>query len=176
LPAGALVAQLTADGRFRMYGGPPGLYWLEYPAGIRNPIGAWWLKSIAIDGREVLDAPLALNASANATVTFADTASELRGRVTGAGGEPTANYTVIVFPVARERWFFNSRRIASAPLDAQGRYVVHNLPAGDYLIVARNDLDQFEWFNPATLEQLTPSAAKLTIRDGETVTFDVAIR
>jgi hypothetical protein len=62
------------------------------------------------------------------------------------------------------------------PVDAEGRYVVRNLPAGDYLIVARADLDQFEWFNPLTLEKLAPAAAKLTIRNDEAVTFDLAVR
>ena len=167
-PGGSPVAQVRPDGRFSVYGGPPGIYWPDFPAGIRTAIGGWWLKSIVIDGRDALDAPLTLNASTTeATVTFADTASELRGRVALATGEPAANSTVVVFPVERAGWFFNSRRIAAAPLDAQGRFVVRNLPAGDYLIVARADLDQFEWFNPLTLEKLAPSAAKLTIRDGE---------
>ena len=176
-PGGNPVAVVTEDGRFSMYGTPPGIYWPDFTFGIRTPIGAWWLKSIVIDGHETLDAPLTVQASiTGATVTFADTASELRGRVAFATGEPAANCTVVVFPVERSSWFFNSRRIAAAPLDGQGRYLVRNLPAGDYLIVARADLDQFEWFNPATLEQLVPSAAKLTIRGDETVTFDITIR
>ena len=174
---GSPMALVAADGRFRVYGMPPGTYWPDYSAGVRNPIGAWWLKSIAIDGREMLDAPLELRGStAGATVTFGDTASALGGRVLFATGEPATNCTVVVFPVERTAWFFNSRRIAAAPLDAEGRYVVRNLPAGDYLIVARADLDQLEWFNPATLEQLVPSAAKLTIRNDEVVTFDITIR
>ncbi len=176
-PGGSPVAQVRPDGRFSVYGGPPGVYWPNFPAGIRTSIGGWWLKSIVIDGRDALDAPLTLNASTTeATVTFADTASELRGRVAFATGEPAANSTVVVFPVERAGWFFNSRRIAAAPLDAQGRFVVRNLPPGDYLVVASADLDQLEWFNPVTLEKLAPSAAKLTIRGDETLTFDIAVR
>ena len=176
-PGGNPVVMVTEDGRFSMFGTPPGIYWPDFTFGVRTPIGSWWLKSMVIDGRETLDAPLTLTTGiTGATVTFADTASELRGRVAFATGEPAANCTVIVFPVERAGWFFNSRRIAAAPLDGQGRYVVRNLPAGDYLVVARADLDQFEWFNPATLEQLVASAAKLTIRGDEAVTFDITIR
>jgi hypothetical protein len=176
-PGGSPVAEVTGDGHFRMYGTPPGIYWPDFTFGIRSPIGSWWLKSIVIDGRDTLDGPLTLNASTTgATVTFADTASELRGRVAFATGEPAANCTVVVFPVERSSWFFNSRRIAAVPLDGQGRYAIRNLPAGDYLIVARPDLDQFEWFNPATLEQLAGSAAKLTIRGDEAVTYDITLR
>jgi Carboxypeptidase regulatory-like domain len=173
---GSPMALVAADGRFTVYGVPPGTYWPDYSAGIRDPIGAWWLKSIAIEGREMLDAPLELRgSSAGATVTFTDTASELRGRVVFAAGEAAINRTVVVFPVERTAWFFNSRRIAAAPVDAQGRYVVRNLPAGDYLIVARADLDQLEWFNPLTLDKLASSAAKLTIRNDDIVTHDITL-
>jgi hypothetical protein len=176
-PGGSPVAVATEDGRFRMYGTPPGIYWPDFTLGIRTPIGSWWLKSIAIDGREALDAPLTLNAgTTGVTVTFADTASELRGRVAFASGEPAANCTVVVFPAEKAGWFFNSRRIAAAPLDGQGRYLIRNLPAGEYLIVARADLDQLEWFNPGTLEKLAAAAAKLTIRGDETVSYDIALR
>ena len=101
-PGGSPVAQVSRGRPIQRLRRPPGTYWPDYPAGIRNPIGAWWLKSIAIDGREALDAPLTLSAStAEATVTFGDTASELRGRVAFATGEPAANCTVVVFPVER---------------------------------------------------------------------------
>jgi uncharacterized protein (DUF2141 family) len=171
------VALTSPDGRLRIPSVPPGLYGADFTLGIRKPIGAWWLKSVAIDGREALDAPLELRSSLEGvTVTFADTASELRGRVASSAGQAAANCLVVVFPAERASWFFNSRRIASIPLDAQGRYVVRNLPAGDYLIVARNDLDTFEWFNPLTLEKLAPSAAKVTIRNDDPVTFDITVR
>ena len=174
---GSPMVVIPGDGRFIMYGMPAGTYWPDFAAGIRNPIGAWWLKSIVVEGREMLDAPLELRSSSTgATVTFADTASDLHGRVVLANGEPATNNIVVVFPVERTGWFFNSRRIAAVPIDGGGRYTVRNLPAGDYLIVARPDLDQFEWFNPLTLEKLAPSAAKVTIRNDEAVTFDIAVR
>lgn len=174
---GSPMAVIDGDGRFAVYGMPAGTYWPDFQAGTRNPIGAWWLKSIAIEGREMLDAPLELrNSSTGATVMFADTASDLRGRAVLATGEPATNSTVVVFPVDRAGWFFNSRRIAAVPVDGEGRYVVRNLPAGDYLIVARADLEQLEWFNPLTLEKLTASATKLTIRNDEAVTLDIVVR
>jgi hypothetical protein len=174
---GSPVAMIDGAGRFSVYGVPPGTYWPDFQAGIRNPLGAWWLKSIVIEGREMLDAPLELRSSSTgAIVTFGDAASDLRGRVVLPTGEPATNCTVVVFPVERSGWFFNSRRIAAVPIDGQGRYVVRNLPPGDYLIVARPDLDQFEWFNPLTLEKLAPVAAKLTIGNDEAVTFDIAVK
>jgi hypothetical protein len=174
---GSPMVVIAGDGRFSMYGMPAGTYWPDFAAGIHNPIGAWWLKSIVVEGREMLDAPLELRGSSTgATVTFADTASDLHGRVVLPDGAPATNNIVVVFPVERTGWFFNSRRIAAVPIDGAGRYTVRNLPAGDYLIVARPDLDQFEWFNPLTLDKLASTATKLTIRNDEALTVDIAVR
>jgi hypothetical protein len=176
LPGGQPVIAIQSDGEFTLPNVPPGLYAAEFTMGIRTPIGAWWLKSITLDGREALDAPLDLRTSVDgAAVTFADTASELAGRVATSAGEPAANYVVVVFPVERRSWFFNSRRIASTPVDSQGRYTVRNLPPGDYLIAARNDLDALEWFNPGTLESLADTAARIRVREDERLTHDIRI-
>ena len=175
-PGGQPAMAVSFDGRFSIPSVPPGFYVPEFTGGIRTPIGAWWLKSITIGGREVLDAPLELRDTTDAvTVTFADTASELRGRVAGRGGEPASNHVVVVFPVERSAWFFNSRRIAAVRVDAQGEYVVRNLPPGDYLVVARSDLDPLEWFNPDTLEKLTASATALRIRPDEQLALDITV-
>jgi uncharacterized protein (DUF2141 family) len=175
-PGAQPFAEVAPDGRFSIRNVPAGLYQPEFTAGIRTPIGAWWLKSVVMEGREALDAPLEFRTSTNdAMVTFADIASELNGRVTDAVGQPAPNCVVVVFPVNNTSWFFNSRRIAAVPPDAQGRYVIRNLPAGDYLIVARRDLNQLEWFNPETLQQLVPTAARLKIGDNEQLTHDVRV-
>jgi hypothetical protein len=175
-PGGQPWMAVGADGRFTIPSVPPGMYVAESMAGIRAPIGAWWLKSIAIGGREVLDAPLELRESTDTvTVTLADTASELGGRISARGGEPASNCVVVVFPVERSGWFFNSRRIAAVRVDAQGEYVVRNLPAGDYLAVARGDLDPLEWFNPDTLERLAASATAVKIRHDEQVILNISV-
>ena len=173
-----MAGRLADIARRRIHhtGMAPGRYQPIIALGIRTPIGPWWLKSIQIDGREVLDAPLDIRTSTkNVTVTFGDSVSELSGRVADARGVTATNLRVIVFPASSGSWFFNSRRIAAVPLDVQGRYTIRNLPAGDYLIVARNDLDDFQWFDPDTLQQLVPLAARITIGENEKVTHDITV-
>jgi hypothetical protein len=174
---GSPVASIASDGRLTVFGMPPGVYWPEFTPGVRNPIGAWWLKSLAIEGRELLDAPLDLGASATDLVlTFADTASQLGGRAVMPSGDPAANAMVVVFPVEPRARFFNSRRIAAVPIDAQGRYVVRNLPPGEYHVAASAALDQFDWFDPDVLQKLAALASKVTIRGDEAVMLDVMVR
>jgi hypothetical protein len=176
-PGGNPMAWVRDDGAFTLYGMPPGVYWPEFAMGIRLPFGAWWLKSIVLEGRELLDAPLDLRTSASdVVVRFADSASQLTGRAAFASGTPAMNAMVVAFSVDRRGWFFNSRRIAAVPVDALGRYDVRNLPPGEYHVVASATLEPFEWFDPESLEKLAQSAAKVTIRGDEAVTRDVTVR
>jgi hypothetical protein len=145
--------------------------------GIRAPIGSWWLKSLVMHGRDVLDAPLDLRQSVDdAVATFADSASELSGTIADAKGNVPADHVIVIFSTDRSTWFVNSRRVAGVRPDAQGRYAIRNLPSGEYRIVATADLEQMEWFDPTVLERLLPGAAAITISGVEKKTHDLVVR
>jgi len=73
-------------------------------------------------------------------------------------------------------WFFNSRRVAGARPNSEGRYVIRNLPPGEYFAIAYDDIFANEWFDPTLLEQLAPHAARLTIGEYEKKTHDMVAR
>lgn len=173
-----LPAVIVEGTRFRIDGIVPGGYrMMTIPQGVRAPIGSWWLTSIVAGGRELLDAPLNLQQSAeDAVVTFADRASEVAGSVRDAAGTAVTDAWVVVFPADRARWFPHSRRIAAVRLDREGRYSIRNLPPGDYRLAATADLQQNEWFDPAVLDALVPAATPLRIGGPEKLTTDVVIR
>jgi hypothetical protein len=140
--------------------------------GVRAPVGRWWLKSLTVDGRELLDAPLDLRSSSdNAIATLTDRVSELSGVITESDGSanPASDVSVVAFGADRTAWFFNSRRIATGRSDAAGRYVIRNLPAGEYRVIATRELDANEWFDPEVLERLLPRSTAVTIT-GPTIT------
>jgi hypothetical protein len=64
-------------------------------------------------------------------------------------------------------WVAPSRRIQGVRPSADGAYVIHNLPAGSYLVAAVDDVEPGEWFDPAFLQRLVPVAMKVAIADGE---------
>jgi hypothetical protein len=186
VPAAMTVANLAyaippveihGDGTFTIAGIVPGNY--RFPAimqGVRTPIGAWWLRSLVAGGRNLLDGPLDLRQSvSDATVTFADDASAIAGRLTDVTGAAVRDGVVVVFSTDQAFWFFNSRRIVGARPDGDGRYSIRNLPPGDYRIVA-SDLEQGEWFDPAVLERLTAGATAFTITGTEKKTQDLVLR
>jgi hypothetical protein len=145
--------------------------------GIRTPIAAWWLKSIVINGRDVLDGTIEVRQPGDgAVVTFSDQASSVSGRALDGEGVPLPNAFVVIFGADRASWFANSRRIASVRTDAQGRYAVRNLPPGEYRAVAVLDLDQNAWFDPDVLQTLVPATVRFTIAGVETKTLDLVVR
>ena len=174
--------QLEPGGRFVLSGILPGLYRLgslsgQPLPGSRAPIGAWWLKSLVVNGRDILDAPLDIRQGADdAVATFSDQASEISGTVTDAEGPATPDVSVVIFGADRASWFFNSRRIAAVRVSAGGRYAIRNLPPGDYRILATSDLEQGEWFDPAALERLLPAAATITISGTDKSVHDLVVR
>jgi protocatechuate 3,4-dioxygenase beta subunit len=174
--------QLEPGGRFVLTGILPGVYRLgslqsQPIQGIRSAIGGWWLKSVVVNGRDILDAPLDIRqGSDDAVATLTDQASEISGTVKDAHGAAAVDPLVVVFSTDRALWFFNSRRVAAVRVDGDGRYTIRNLPPGEYRAVATADLEQNDWFDPAVLERLAPAATPLSIAGVEKKTIDLTVR
>jgi hypothetical protein len=186
LPAGSLggptplagMPSVQLDGqRFTIPGVLPGPYRLQtVPPGIRAPIAGWWIESIVARGEELLDRELVIKDSIeDAVLTFSDRASELSGLARYANGLPYRDGLVVVFSADQRTWFLNSRRIAAVQPAATGRYVVRNLPPGDYFVTVAEGLERNEWFDPELLATLVETAQRVAIPGAVAVTHDVAI-
>ena len=88
---------------------------------------------------------------------------------------PAPDYFIIVFPADRTRWYSGSRHIQATRPGTDGRFSIANVGPGDYHLAAVTDVDQFEWFDPAFLDQLVPAAVKVTLVEGETRTQDLRV-
>ena len=60
----APTVRIEADGRFSVEGVVPGTYRLQRVEGLRSPLERMWLKSVIVNGRDILDAPIELRQSA----------------------------------------------------------------------------------------------------------------
>jgi hypothetical protein len=138
---------------------------------------AWSLRSVTIGGRDVTDLPIdiAPGDAPSIVVTFTDQVSELSGRLLSATGEPMTDYYVVVLPADKQYWLSQSRRVASARPDANGRYIFRGLPAGEYRLAATTDLLQRDLSDVNALAQLSAQAAPVTLALGEKKTFDMKI-
>jgi hypothetical protein len=161
-----------------MQGVLPGTYrFTSPPRGVRAPIGRWWLKSLMLNGKEALDAPLELRESTDdAVLTLSERASELAGLVRLADGTAASDGFVVVFAADPRFWFHQSRRVAGVRLPDTGKYVVRNLPAGDYLIAVSEDIEMNEWFDSEVLKSLAPGAVRIALGENEAKSVDLPVR
>jgi hypothetical protein len=162
------AVQIDVERRFWVEGVVPGTYRLGSLTGLHSPLGGLWLKSVVVNGRDLLDAPIELRQSADdAVVTLSDRASDVTGIVTDQQGTVLPGQTVILFATDKRFWFFHSRRIATGRTNAQGHYRIRNLPPGEYYAVATVDVDEGEWFDPVVLEQIARGATPVRVEDDD---------
>jgi len=109
------------------------------------------------------------------TLTFTDTPPTLTGVFQDPGGRAATEYYILVFSADRRHWTPGSRRVRTTRPATDGAFTIKGLLPGDYFLVALADLETGEWNDPAFLEQLVNSSAKVTLRDGETTTQNYRI-
>jgi len=97
----------------------------------------------------------------------------MSGTLRDSKNAPSAAATVIAFPADSREWSPQSRRIQAARADQNGVYRIAALPPGEYLLVAVDDVEQGEWFDPAYLEEVKEGATRVTLAEGEQKTQDV---
>jgi hypothetical protein len=129
-----------------------------------------------VNGRDVLDYPFEVAANiSGAVLTFTDKHTQLSGTLTTTANAVAPGYFIAVFPADRALWRWQSRRITSARTGTDGRWIVKDLPPGDYLVAALSDLDPEDLLDAAILETLVPSAVRVSLRDGEQRSQDLKI-
>jgi hypothetical protein len=86
-----------------------------------------------------------------------------------------ARYHVVIFAADGNYWTAPSRRIRSIRPAADGKYTLPALPPGDYLLSAVTDIEPGEWYDPVLLDQLSRSALKITLAEGEKKAQDLRL-
>jgi hypothetical protein len=176
---GFSIAAVTpaADGSFTFSAVGPSKYRLTATIQSAGASG-WTVKSSVMNGQDA-ELPVEIRLGepvTNAVVTMTDKSSELSGVFRDANGAPTTDYAVAVFSTDRRHWTRGSRRVVG-PLrpGADGRFVVRDLPAGEYFLAAAMDIDANELFNFSVLEDLASKAMRITLAEGEKRSQDVKI-
>jgi len=166
---------VTADGQFTIRGVIPGLYRVVPSSGV--PPG-FLIESAMFGGRDVLDIPLDVKPGedvAGGVLTFSTQQSELSGALTDPAGKPATDYTLILFAADNRFWLPQSRRIQAARPASDGRFSFRYLPAGDYRLIAVEDVEQGQWFDPGFLKQLLAGAMPLSLAAAEKRTQDIRV-
>jgi hypothetical protein len=135
------------------------------------PIG-WYLDAVLLDGKDVTDSQIQCGAGESVegiVIRLTDQVTSIAGVVLDDRDRPLSEAAVIVYAEDASRWAYPSRHIAVARPNAKGQYQVKGLPAGRYLAVAVDDIEEGEEYDPDLLEDLRRSAVRLTLERAESV-------
>jgi hypothetical protein len=182
LPQGAGGVRLSTNGgrvgvdsRFTFAGVPADTYYL-FPYWISSAAGSRWTITRAVaNGQDAFEAPLRVEpgTAIDLAVTFTDRPTVLSGVFQDRRGRAATDNYVLVFSADRRYWAPGSRRIRMTRPATDGAFEIRGLPAGEYLVGALADLEPGEWHDPTLLEQLSPLAIKVALREGQSTTQDV---
>jgi hypothetical protein len=93
------------------------------------------LMRATMNGRDVLDLPIALGPAAQVTdvvLTMTTRSTSVTGVVNDASGRPLPNVDVMIIAADRRYHYPHSRRIVTVRSSTDGTYAVRGLPAGEY--------------------------------------------
>jgi hypothetical protein len=137
----------------------------------------WAVKAIFHEGREITDSLIELRsgqAMSAVDVVVTNRVSIVSGQLSDAKGVSVTDGTMIVFPEDAALWGEDSRRIRTARPDRGARYQIKGLPAGEYLAIALEYVENGLWYDPEFLESLRRHAQRVTVTDGGT--HELALR
>jgi hypothetical protein len=163
----APVSDIGPDGRFELSGVPDDAY-----LSLSN--GAWTIKSIAVDGRDLGDDPLEFNGStrlSDVVVTVTDRLTDVSGTVSSRG-QPLAEQLVVLHRVGTSLPL--SRNVRTIRTDERGRFQVRGLGPGSYVAAAVEEGEGGFDFSPDFQERLRTRGRGFSLAEGETVSLDLA--
>ena len=169
------TARVDRNGTFTLGAVQAGLHLLRTQGSPRG----WTLKSITVNGREVIDTPIELRSGqklADVNLVFTDRLTEVNGTITDDRGTPITEYTLLAFPEDEELWRPQSRQIMTTRPDQNGKYQIRGLPPGAYYLVAVDPAEQGEWFEPAYLNAHRAGATRLNLVEGDVKTQDFTLQ
>ena len=168
-----LPARSDASGVFLIGNLFPGRYAFRPSASV---VGSY-LSSIEVDGAPTVGTLIDVGTSdlKNVRVTFRTDVAEVSGNVRHEDLSPVTEYALVVFPSDKREWPVWMTGAGVARPDSSGHYTYSTRP-GTYLIAAVEDVEQFQWLDPAFLESLIPTATKITLGPSQKLTQDFVVK
>lgn len=146
---------------------------------MRPTVGApgWILKSVMIAGKDYTDVPIDFRNGdiADVEVTLTSKTGSITGTIVDEKG-PIADATIVAFADDASKWSFPSRFMSATRSRAKGEFVLAGLPAGSYLVAQAPATFAPQTADPAMLENLRKTAARVTVLDGAAASVTLTIK
>jgi hypothetical protein len=172
--AGLVAGPVAPDGTFTVTNVMSGRFVVETSVGAAS---GWRLRSAMVGDRDVADIGLEVGDTdvSGLTITMAENLAELSGILQLASGVPAAHLNVVLIPADKALWRPNSRRMKVGRPGTDGRFVLGELPAGEYLLATATDIDSDDLKDAALLERLAAGGVRVTLAEGEKKVQDLRI-
>ena len=170
----APTGDVLSDGTFRISGVMSGTHCVDVE-GLPAP---WVLKSVVYRGQELVDVPFDVARGErlrDMRVTVTNVATQVQGTARTPDGSPALGAVVILLPASSQFWSRTSSRLRITRTDADGRFLVRGLPAGEYRAFASRDLDEAEAYRRDVLRRAAAAGVPLSLAERETRTLDLAL-
>jgi hypothetical protein len=176
MPQSAARASFDDDDHFIINGILPGAYVLR-AAGLGPP---YTLKSVTIGGRDYFARPIDTTTGQDfgeVVVTYTDRIASIGGAVEISPDGPSM-LSVLAFPTDRTAWTgygFSAHRFKTTGVANDGQFLIDNIPAGSYFLIAVDAADAARWQDPAFLTEAAKVAASVTVGWGEKQSRDLKV-
>ena len=138
----------------------------------------WAVKAVRLNGQDITDSGADLTGQDRVTglqIVLTDKLTDLTGMVTGENNQPLTDYTLVIFPVDRQRWTARSRYIRLDRPDQNGRFEIKGLPPAEYFAVAVASIEPGSQTDPDVLDRLSRDATRFTLREGESKSLTMMV-
>ena len=190
-PAAVRVSALQVDFESAPIGGGPApstvhddwTFEVLAMSGLRKVMAAapgWWLKSVNVNGQDVIDSPLDFREHdvTGVELVFTTRTTTLTATLTVPKDHSVSDYNVLVFGANDTTWTLWSRYMALLRPNQQGAFVVKGLPPGQYYAIPVGALTGGEWQDPDYLRARLTSgeATPFSLSEGESQTVTLTAR
>jgi hypothetical protein len=164
----APLAHLNADGSFEWKDVPPGHYYIQF-SGDESVSPDWFLKSVVVGGRDVIDSGFSVNGGAAVLDLVASTdGAVVDGLVANAKAGAVANAVVVAVPEPNLR--SRTDRYYKTVSDQSGHFTLHGVPPGAYTLLAWESVDGEAYYNPEFLSKYEAQGRALHLNEGDRTT------
>lgn len=164
---GTSAPRTNDDWTFELKGIAPGLRTFRVP---RAPAG-WIVKSVILNGQDITDRGYEFKGTEEISglqVVLTSQIAEAVGTVNDVKGNPSREYTAVLFSTDRDLWtLLQTRYVKIGRPDQEGRFRIRGLPPGEYYVTALDYLEPGEEADPDLLDRLKAGAQKVSIGEGE---------
>ncbi len=138
----------------------------------------WIVKSILHDGRNIKDTAIEMKSGeelSGVQIVLTNRVATVTATITDDKGAPVTDGSMILFASDSTKWSDGSCLVRAARSNQQGQFQVAALPAGEYLVIALDYVEDGMWNDPDYLQSLRSSAQTVTVTEAQSLSISIKL-